>query len=598
MADVEKKAGDALSDPGTPSTDFSRPDSGHEDIISRPRQGEDVEAGPAGPPDLSLQKSSSRSVFPPPEKVPRNQRRGLLGRLSLISEVYQPYHYARRTKWLITMTVAMSAAAAPMGSAIILPTLLPISHEFKTTPTITNLSVALYMLSMSIFPLWWSSFSETTGRRTIYLISFTLFVLFAVLSALAKSIAMLVVMRMLSGGAAASVQAVGAGTIADIWQPQDRGRAMGIFYLGPLCGPLFAPIIGGALAQGLGWRSTQWFLAIYGVIIIMLVTFVLPETLQRRRDVVAEAQQQAETEAAATTDAEKGTESSVNPGSSSQSRKANNLGQSLTRTTTRQSAKVKTKKWIKVAKRTFVDPLKIILLLRFPAVAITVFYASVTFGCLYCLNISIEDTFSQKPYEFSTLIIGLLYIPNSIGYFLASIFGGRWLDYIMKREARKAGRIDAKGKLIYRPEDRMRENAWLAAILFPAALLWYGWAVQKGVFWIVPVSFLRKDFTRLKTDDDADDCEFLLRHRLNDHLCHGHDDADRVHVQARFERHCDQQLRPQHFLVRGWYCRCAADPRHRERVAVHNSLHFKPAQWNLHDLGDEAVRPEMACGDG
>ena len=120
------------------------------------------------------------------------------------------------------------------------------------------------MLSMSIFPLWWSAFSETFGRRSIYLISFSLFLVFGVLAAISTSIGMLVVFRLLSGGAAASVQAVGAGTIADIWEVRERGRAMGMFYLGPLCGPLFAPIIGGALAQRWGWRSTQWFLAIYG----------------------------------------------------------------------------------------------------------------------------------------------------------------------------------------------------------------------------------------------------------------------------------------------------------------------------------------------
>lgn len=74
---------------------------------------------------------------------------------------------------------------------------------------------------------------------------------------------MLIVMRMLAGGAAASVQAVGAGTIADIWESRERGRAMGVFYLGPLCGPLLAPIIGGILAQSWGWRSTQWALGIY-----------------------------------------------------------------------------------------------------------------------------------------------------------------------------------------------------------------------------------------------------------------------------------------------------------------------------------------------
>ena len=138
------------------------------------------------------------------------------------------------------------------------------SSDLNTTPTITNMSVALYMLAMSIFPLWWSAFSETSGRRTIYLTSFLLYILFAILSAISTSIGMLVVVRLLSGGAAASVQAVGAGTIADIWEPRERGRAMGIFYLGPLCGPLLAPIIGGALAQRWNWRATLWFLVIDG----------------------------------------------------------------------------------------------------------------------------------------------------------------------------------------------------------------------------------------------------------------------------------------------------------------------------------------------
>jgi len=139
-------------------------------------------------------------------------------------------------------------------------------------------------------------------------------------------------------------------------------------------------------------------------------------------------------------------------------------------------------------RRAFIDPLKIILLLRFPAVAVTVYYASITFGSLYFLNISIETAFSHAPYNFSVLIVGLVYIPGSLGYLLASIFGGQWLDHIMKREARKKGRIDAEGKLIFRPEDRMKENAWLACFVFPAGLIAFGWLVEYGVFWVYPVS--------------------------------------------------------------------------------------------------------------
>lgn len=315
------------------------------------------------------------------------------------------------------------------------------------------------MLSMSIFPLWWSSFSERLGRRTIYLASFTLFVVFNVLCAVSKSIAMLIVMRMLSGGASASVQAVGAGTIADLWDAHERGRAMGIFYLGPLCGPLLAPIVGGALAERWRWRSTMWFLAAYGGLTVIFILLALPETLATRKV----------------------------PASDANTEQPEQLGRQLSRVSSRQMVQFTTK-WLRVLKIVFLDPLKIVLYLRYPPVLLTVYYASITFGSLYVLNVSIEDTFGRDPYNFSTIIVGLLYIPNSLGYVVASIFGGRWMDNIMQREARKANRYDEHGNLIYRPEDRMRENAWLGAFLYPAGLIWYGWTAQNGIFWLVPVS--------------------------------------------------------------------------------------------------------------
>ncbi|KAF9697799.1 hypothetical protein EKO04_004130 [Ascochyta lentis] len=391
------------------------------------------------------------SVIPEAVVVPRSQRRGLLARFALIPEVQNPYHYSQKTKWLLTFVVAFCAMAGPMGSAIVMPVLQDISIAFNAKHEITNMSVAVYMLSMAIFPLWWSSFSERLGRRTIYITSFILFVVFAILSAVSTNIAMLIIMRVFSGGAAASVQAVGAGTIADIWEVRERGKAMGIFYLGPLCGPLFAPIIGGALGQGLGWRSTQWFLVIYGCLTVISIIFALPETLAKPLPAKPEARPD------------------------------------LTRTTTRASTVAKTKSTLTHLNQIFIQPLTILAWLRFPPVLLSVYYASITFGALYILNISIQATFSTQPYGFSTLIVGLLYIPNSAGYLLASVFGGRWIDKIMHREARKAGRYDEKGKLVLRPEDRMRENAWIAAILWPGALIWYGWSAEKGVLWICPM---------------------------------------------------------------------------------------------------------------
>ncbi|KAK3327325.1 major facilitator superfamily domain-containing protein [Cercophora scortea] len=388
--------------------------------------------------------------------VPRARRRGLFGSLAVIPEVESPYEYKNSTKWCITAIVALAAAAAPMGSGIFYPALPELSRDLGASPTITNLSVAMYMLAMSIFPLWWSAFSETLGRRTIYIASFTLFVVFSIVSAVSVNITMLIVMRVLGGGASASVQAVGAGTIADIWEPKDRGRAMGFFYLGPLIGPLFSPIIGGALSQGFGWRATMWFLAIYGGVTLLLLVFCLPETLVKRKPSPPVV---------------------VVDGDGSNA---------LRRVSTVQSAKIKTKSFLHKLKSFFIDPLRVLLYLRFPPVLVSVYSASIAFGSLFILNISIQASFDKAPYEFPMILVGLLYIAPSLGYVVASLFGGRWIDRIMAREAQKAGRYDAAGKLIFLPEDRMNENMWLAATLYPGAMIWYGWTVEKGLPWIVP----------------------------------------------------------------------------------------------------------------
>ena len=273
---------------------------------------------------------------------------------------------------------------------------------------------------------------------------------------------MFIVMRLLSGAAAASVQVVGAGTLADIWHPKERGKAMGYFYLGPLMGPLLSPNVGGALELRWGWRSTMWFLVIFAFVVLNLLLWCLPETLKSTRSIMQEIMEKQNT---------------------------TNEQQAITRVTTAGSIKVRGKIWLKVLKRCFWDPLKIIRYLRYPAVAITIYYASITFGSLYCLQTSVQIVFSAAPYNFSSIDVGASYLANSLGYLAASALGGKWTDSIMAREARKAKRYDENGELIYRPEDRMRENAWFAAFMYPAALIWYGWTAEKGVYFIVPVGF-------------------------------------------------------------------------------------------------------------
>ena len=65
-------------------------------------------------------RSSAESVAPAAVKVPRSKRQGLFGHFCILAEVEEPKHYPRTTKWFITFIIALAAAAAPLGSSIIL----------------------------------------------------------------------------------------------------------------------------------------------------------------------------------------------------------------------------------------------------------------------------------------------------------------------------------------------------------------------------------------------------------------------------------------------------------------------------------------------
>lgn len=113
-------------DPITPSitpqdekSSTSKREERDSDSIHSHSSNNSIQAVPEEPP-LQQTRSRSSSVRSKPLSVPRSKRRGLLARLTIIPEVEKPYDYKRSTKWLITLQVALAAAAAPMGSAILL----------------------------------------------------------------------------------------------------------------------------------------------------------------------------------------------------------------------------------------------------------------------------------------------------------------------------------------------------------------------------------------------------------------------------------------------------------------------------------------------
>ena len=340
------------------------------------------------------------------------------------------------------------------------PAALPqLPSRLNTTPTVANLSAALCFIGPAVMPLYWSAMLENSGRRIVYLLSLALFVLFSGLAISASSITSLIITRILASFCGCAPTVAGAAVVADLWDVKERGYAMSIYYLGPLAGPAIGPIIGGVLTQVWDWRADQWFLTVYAGVMLATILFFLPETLRVPRVPAALPEQSLEPPL--------GWESVTGASGDSRSRRS-----------------------LRSLLKVFVDPMRAIAFLRFPAITLVIYLASICFGVVIMAATTLQQAFHAAPYRFSYLIIGLLFLPMSFGLILGGLISGRWSDHIMDREAKASERFNVTGAVVHVPEDRMKENAWTSVVLLPGALIWYGWTIHHGIIWIVPVNSL------------------------------------------------------------------------------------------------------------
>lgn len=71
-------------------------------------------------------------------------------------------------------------------------------------------------------------------------------------------------------------------SMQDIYDPQERGTVMGIYYATPLLGPSLGPVIGGVATRLFNWRATFYFLVILGSLALLSFVF-FKDTFRKER---------------------------------------------------------------------------------------------------------------------------------------------------------------------------------------------------------------------------------------------------------------------------------------------------------------------------
>jgi DHA1 family bicyclomycin/chloramphenicol resistance-like MFS transporter len=138
---------------------------------------------------------------------------------------------------------------------------------------------SVYLFAFAFMFLFHGALSDSFGRKPVILAGLVVFTVASVGCAVSTSIGELLVWRALQGLSVGAGMVVGRAMVRDIYNDVDAQRVMSMVTLWFGIAPAIAPILGGYLYQGLGWRSIFWFIAFFSALLILVSWRVIRETL-------------------------------------------------------------------------------------------------------------------------------------------------------------------------------------------------------------------------------------------------------------------------------------------------------------------------------
>ncbi|OTB05648.1 hypothetical protein M426DRAFT_127808 [Hypoxylon sp. CI-4A] len=398
-------------------------------------------------PDASQRPSEEASLdAPPAENIPPR------------FSVYRPWQ-----KRLIVLSAAFSGLFASWTAQIYLPALNIAADDLHVSVTRINLTVTSYMILQGVTPIFIGGFADTAGRRPAYLACFVLYIVANVGLAKSDSYGSLLGLRCFQSATISATQALCQGVVADIATSAERGQYTAFIAVPTTLGPSLGPVIGGAIAEYLGWRAIFWFLAGVAGINLLILVFFFPETcrkvvgdgsiLPRRRNQTILQLIKNRRQKKSASDTESNTPTPTEP--------------------------IEPPPKINFAWSKFVTSL---VLLCEKELSLLFLYGGFVYAGVYAVATAVPTLFSEL-YGFDGLKVGLLYLPMAVGSILSVVLVGKGMNWNYRRHARRLGmmRVDRDRQMDL--ADFPIEQARIEVAVPPLALSMvtiaaWGWAVE------------------------------------------------------------------------------------------------------------------------
>ena len=185
----------------------------------------------------------------------------------------------RALPWILLLLTVFG----PFSMDLYLPALPALTLELEASTSVAQLTVTACLVGLAAGQLLAGPASDQHGRRRVLLVGVSAYVVTSLLCALSPSIELLIVARFVQGlaGGAGIVIAQAAGR--DVFEGRELIRFYGRLAVAGPTAAIVSPVIGGLLNAVVPWRGLFGFLALVGVVLLVLTATWFTETLPPER---------------------------------------------------------------------------------------------------------------------------------------------------------------------------------------------------------------------------------------------------------------------------------------------------------------------------
>ena len=178
----------------------------------------------------------------------------------------------------ILFLIFLFASTGPVSSTLYLASLPAIIDSLHTTESLTQLTIALFILGYAIARLMYATASDAVGRKSPLIIGLLVCISGSVICLLSTNIVTFSMGRFLQGFGSGGSSVLARVILRDKIEGIKLARYNSYYGMVNTAAMISAPLVGGYLQSYFGWQSNFMALVIYNGFALMLAVFVLPET--------------------------------------------------------------------------------------------------------------------------------------------------------------------------------------------------------------------------------------------------------------------------------------------------------------------------------